>query len=106
MPESVHTPWMRHLDGIADELLHLAVACEVRLRDPGVVERILRNDDTVCGRRNPVGFRKLHSLVVATFGSLDKAIDRIGPEELKLITDAIVARVDARLALGQGGKPQ
>ena len=62
--------WTRHLEGIADELLHLAVACDLRLRDPDVIERIIRNDQTVCGRKNQIGFEKLRKLLMATFDSL------------------------------------
>ena len=102
MPQSRHTPWQRHLDGIGEELLRLSIACDVRLRDPGVIDRILKNDDTVCGRKNAIGFRKLHRLVLATFSSVNKAVDRIGPKEVKMITDAIGARADERLALGTG----
>lgn len=100
MTTSKHTPWVRHLDAIGDELLRLAIACDVRLRDPGVVERILRNDDSVCGRRNSIGFQKLHNLVLATFSSLNKAVDRIGPEETQQIVDEIRRRVDARMEAG------
>jgi hypothetical protein len=49
--------------------------------------RILRNDESVRGRRNPAGFRKL---LMATRDSLGKAVERIGPEETRLITDAII----------------
>lgn len=94
MTETKHPAWARHLDTIADELLRLSVACNLRLRDPGVIDRIIRNDETVCGTNNPIGFRKLRSLVMATFSSLNKAIDRIGPDETKLITDAIAERVE------------
>jgi len=100
MTNSRHIPWVRHLDTIADELMRLSVACEVHLREPGVVERVLRNDESVCGVRNPAGFKKLHSLVVATFNSLGKAIDRIGPEETRMIVDAINERMDERLKAG------
>ncbi len=102
-PASRHTPWVRHLDAIGDELLHLSIACDVRLRDPGVIERILKNDETVCGTRNPIGFRKLQSLIKATFSSLNKALDRIGPEETKMITDAITERLDRQRTAGGGG---
>jgi hypothetical protein len=81
------------------------VACDVRLRDSGVIDRILKNDDTVCGTRNPIGFRKLRSLVMATFSSLNKAIDRIGPEEVKRITEAINERVDRARAGGRAAPP-
>jgi hypothetical protein len=104
MTESHHPAWQRHLDTIADELLRLSVACDVRLRDPGVVERIIRNDDTVCGTRNPAGFRKLRALVMALFNSLGKAIDRIGADEVRLITDAMTERLEQRRAAG-GARP-
>ena len=105
MTDTKHPAWERHLDSIGDELLRLAVLCDVRLRDPGVVDRILRNDETVCGMDNPVAFRKLRALVKATFDSLNKAVDRIGPEEVKMITDAIVARADRLRAIGKGQAP-
>lgn len=102
MTDTKNPAWARHLDAIGDELLRLCIACDVRLRDPGVVDRILQNDDTVCGNKNPIGFRKLRSLVMATFSSLNKAIDRIGPDEVKVITDAIIERADKARALGRG----
>lgn len=104
MTETHHPAWQRHLDTIADELLRLTIACDLRLRDPGVIDRIMRNDETVCGTKNPIGFRKLRALVMATYDSLGKAVDRIGPEETKLITEAIVERVDRARAAG-GAKP-
>jgi hypothetical protein len=103
MTESKHTPWVRHLDAIGDELLHLSIACDVNLREPSVVDRILNNDETVCGTKNPIGFRKLHNLLKATFASINKAVGRIGPEETKMITDAIAERIDQRRALGGSG---
>ena len=88
--------WTRHLEGIADELRRLAIACDVRLRDPGVIERVIKNDDTVCGRKNERAFEKLRKLLMATFDSLGKAIHRIGPAETKKITEAIRQHADER----------
>ena len=105
MTDTKHPAWARHFDSIADELLRLCTACDVRLRDPGVIERILHNDESVCGTKNPIGFRKLRSLVMATFRSLDKAIDRIGPEETKIITDGMRERIDRLRAAGLGSAP-
>ncbi len=98
MKSSKNTAWVRHLDTIADELVRLTVICDVRLREPQVIDRILANDETVCGKRNPIGFRKLRSLLMATYGSLNKAIDRLGADETKAITDEIIARVDRNRA--------
>lgn len=92
MADEWQAVWARHFDGIADELIRLSIACDLRLREPGVIDRILRNDSAVCGRKNEAGFRKLRNLLIATFDSLGKSIDRLGPAETKLITDAIASR--------------
>ena len=95
-----HRIWTRHLDAIGDELVRLTTVCGVNLREQGVVERILKNDATVCSKRNPIGFRKLRELLMATFNSLNKAIDRIGADDTRLIVEAIVERVDRQRELG------
>lgn len=104
MTESKHTPWVRHLDAIGDELLRLSIACDLQLRDPGVVDRILRNDETVCGTRNPLGFQKLQNLLKATFDSINKSVGRIGPDETKQIIDAITERLDHQRTIGGTGQ--
>ena len=96
MAENKNPQWSRHLDGIAEELLRLAIACDLHLRDPGVIERILKNDQTVCGRKNPRGFEKLRKLLMATYDSLGKAIDRIGPSETRKIAEDIAERMRER----------
>jgi hypothetical protein len=100
MTDHENPAWQRHLDGIADELMRLAVACDLRLRDPGVIDRILKNDETVCGRRNEAGFRKLRSLLMATYDSLGKALDRLGADETRAIASAIVKRIETRRVTG------
>jgi hypothetical protein len=93
--------WTRHLDGIAEELLHLSIACDLQLGEPEVIERVLRNDASVCGRKNQLGFDKLRKLLMATFDSLGKAIDRIGPEETEHIVEAIRERTKAAREAGK-----
>lgn len=105
MSEIRNTAWQRHLDAIGDELLRLTIVCGVNLRDAGVVERVIRNDETVCAKPNPIGFRKLRELVMATFNSLGKAIDRIGPEETQMIVEAIRERLDHKRELGGTSRP-
>lgn len=102
MTDHENPAWQRHLDGIADELLRLAVACDVRLRDPGVIDRILKNDATVCGRRNEAGFRKLRSLLMAAYDSLGKAVDSLGADETRAIAASIVKRIEERRSSGVG----
>jgi hypothetical protein len=92
MADDLNPQWERHFEGIADELLHLAIACDVRLRQPGVIERVLRDDATVCGRRNKQSFKKMRNLLTAYYNSIGKAVDRIGPEETKKIIEVITER--------------
>ena len=99
-PPQVHAAWKRHLDGIADELVRLTAICDVDLRAPGVIDQVLRGDDSACGRKNPIAFKKLQRLLAATFDSLNKAVGRIGAEGTKALTDAIVARIDQHRAAG------
>lgn len=77
---------------MADELLHLAIACDDRLREPGIIQRILRNDVTVCGRKNEESFHNMRNLLVAFFYSRGKAAERIGPQDTKKIIEAITER--------------
>lgn len=99
MTETTNPVWTRHLEGIADELLHLAIACDVHLREPGIIQRIIKNDPTVCGKKNDIGFDKLRKLLMATFDSLGKSIDRIGPQETKAIVDSITDHLEQRMSL-------
>lgn len=93
MAVDLNPQWERHFEGIADELLHLAITCDVRLREPGVIERILKNDASVCGKTNDRSFRNMRNLLVAYFDSIGKAVERIGPKETKKIIDAISGRM-------------
>lgn len=92
MADELNPQWERHFEGIADELLSLAIACNVRLREPGAIERVLKNDATVCGRKNPDSFRKLRGVLIAFYNSVGKAVDRLGPEDTQRIIDAIKQR--------------
>ena len=96
MTNKANPQWTRHFEAIADELLHLAVACDVSLGEPGVIERIIRDDRSVCGRNNEIGFQKLRKLLMATYDSLGKAIDRIGPEETNAILEGITEHLEKR----------
>ena len=105
-----HAAWKRHLDGIADEIVRLTAICEIDLRAPGAIDRVLRDDQSGCGKKNPIAFKKLRRLLAATYESLNKAIGRIGAEEAKAITAEIVARIDKQRAAagqkqGQSGSP-
>ena len=44
--------WLQNLDEIDLEIARLATLCRVRILDPGVIERVLHQDASVCGSAN------------------------------------------------------
>jgi hypothetical protein len=90
------------LDGIARELSKLAIACDIKMFEPGMAERILKNDDSVCGRRNPEAFQKIRRHLMALFPLEERAIERLGVDDTKEILDQVR---EAIIALRNAGKP-
>jgi hypothetical protein len=89
LTEFKHRYWGRQIDGIARELSRLAIACDIELGKPGLAERILKNDESVCGRKNPKAFRKIRQHLMALFTLEERAISRLGPEDTKEILDQV-----------------
>ena len=102
MAESKSTYWGRQIDGIAQELSRLAIACDIELGKEGLAERILKNDESVCGRRNPEAFQLARKHLMALFSVEEDAIDRLGAAETKEMLDKVRAAITA---LRQAGSP-
>ena len=103
MNENKHRYWGRQIEGIAHELSRLAIACDIEIGKDGLVERILKNDETVCGRKSPEAFQMIRKHLMALFSVEEGAIDRIGAAETKEITDMVHdAIVKIRAAGGPG----
>ena len=103
MSEQKHKYWGRQIEGIAHELSRLAIACDIEMGKPGLVERVLKNDESVCGQKNSKAFQLLRKHLMALFSVEEGAIDRIGPAETKEITDMVYdAIVKIRSAGGAG----
>jgi hypothetical protein len=92
--------WSQHFEKIDLEIARHALACQIPLLDPGVIERVLRNDSLVCGRQNPRAFDSLRSLLMMHYSVHDNAVIALGEEE----TLKIVAEVHARLRQRIGDK--
>jgi hypothetical protein len=89
LTEFKHRYWGRQIDGIARELSRLAIVCDIELGKPGLAEQILKNDESVCGRKNPKAFRKIRQHLMALFTLEERAISRLGPEDTKEILDQV-----------------
>jgi hypothetical protein len=92
--------WTDQIGAVARELSRLAIACDIEMFAPGVAERILKNDESVCRRTNPDAFRKIRQHLMALFPLEQAAIERLGPDETQGILDQVRA---ALVALRSGG---
>lgn len=67
----------------------LSIACNVALMEPGIIERVIRGDETVCGRNNAQAFRKMRNHLMAFFQIEERAIERIGAEDVREMLDVV-----------------
>ena len=70
--------WAKNLDELDREIARLAMLCQVRILDPGVVERVLHNDPSACGTANPPAFAKLHSMLIMHFLIRNRSVGDLG----------------------------
>lgn len=104
-PSYRNARWSKHFEEIDKEIAKYASLCKVRLLDPGVIERVLNDDATVCGSANPALFKKLRSLLMMHYSVREKAVVALGPQETLRMVDEIVTRLRERFgdSLGTPG---
>ena len=93
MNASKHTYWSGQLDNLAAEMSRLCIACDINMLEPGVAERVLKGDQSVCGRKNPEVFEKIRKHLMAFFQVEEKAINRLGADEVQNILDGVRASI-------------
>ena len=96
--------WGRQMDDVMSEIARQASICKVRLLDPGVIDAVIRNDESVCGAGNPLSFKKLRDAMLLGFMVKGKSVDNLGPVETEALITAIRDRLKDRLG-GQLGGP-
>ena len=85
--------WSEDLEAVDREIARLAVLCQVRVLEPGVIRRVLQKDASVCGTANPVGFAKLRDLLMLHLALRQKTADSFGNAQTAAIEDAIIERL-------------
>ncbi len=96
--------WVKNLEEVDREVARLAALCKVRLLDPGVIERVLHDDDSVCGTANKVAFDKLRQMLMMHYHIRDKAAGALGQAATAEAVAAIVADLRKRLGDKLGGE--
>jgi hypothetical protein len=97
--------WARQADDVMTEIARQAANCKVKLLDPGVIEAIVRNDDSVCGNSNTLAFKKLRQSLMLGLVVRDKAVDKLGPAETEAMVAAIRERLQKTFGGALGGPP-
>jgi hypothetical protein len=92
--------WGRQIDAIVGELSRLAVACDIEILDPDIVQKALRGDESVCKRKNPAAFKRVHELLVLLFTVSGKSMDRLGDADFAALAGPVLDRIRAL----RGGK--
>lgn len=95
--------WAKNLDEVDREVARLCTLCNVRILDPGVIERVLGNDESVCGTKNPNAFAKLRQMLMMHYHVRDKAVDALGEAATAEVVADIVADLRKRLGDKLGG---
>ena len=91
--------WIGHqFDEMGIEIVRAARLCDITLDQPNVVERIIHNDTSVCGRQNPERFTKLRGLLMLALKLQGTSFELLGPTETLEIADQVRARIRAHLA--------
>jgi hypothetical protein len=85
--------WMQSLDEIDREIARLALLCQASILNPGVIERVLHNDASVCTADNPVAFEKLRAMLMMHFGLWEKAAQDLGPAQTSRIEQSVIERL-------------
>ena len=95
--------WGKNLEDVDREVARLASICKVRLLDPGVIQRVLDNDATVCESSNPTAFAKLRQALMMHYHVRNKAVGAMGETATQDVINEIVANLKKRLGKQLGG---
>jgi hypothetical protein len=93
----------QQFDELGLALVQKARICGVTLDEPNTVERIIRNDATVCTRDNPAAFTDLRGLLMLALKLQGRSFELLGPQETMEIADQVRARIRAYLGAPSAG---
>lgn len=94
MSISRNTYWGLQLEDLAAEMSRLCLICDIQMLESGVFPRILQGDESVCGRKNTEVFRKLRRHLVLFYHVEERAIRRLGDEEVEIMLDEVLATLE------------
>lgn len=93
------------LSEVDREVARLASICKVRLLDPGVLERVLSNDATVCGTTNALAFDKLRNVLMMHYAVRSRAVESVGQAGANALVMQILEELKKKFGDTLGGAP-
>jgi len=100
------TWWGKNLDDVDREVARLATLCNVRILDPGIIERVLASDESVCGTKNAIAFKKLREMLMMHYHVRNRTVSAVGQTKTALLVTEIVERLRSRVGDRLGGPPK
>ena len=97
-----HTPdlplafWENNLEELDGEIARLAMLCDIRILEPGAVQRVLQKDASLCGTDNPIAFAKLRGLLMMHLAIREKSVDVFGAATTARVEDYVLERLKQR----------
>ena len=95
--------WGRPIEDLMTEIGREALICDVKLLNPGMIEAVLHNNEAATGSTNPAAFKKLRELLMMGLIVREKAVEKIGPEDVAQITAAVREHLKGRFGDQLGG---
>jgi len=87
----------RRIEEIDEELVHLSAICKVNLLEGDKIERVIRNDASVCHASNPKAFTKMRALVMLHYAVRTRAAEVIGEAGAQAMIDETLNHIRERL---------
>jgi hypothetical protein len=88
--------WESNFEELDGEIARLAMLCEIRILEPGAIQRVLQKDASVCGTDNPIAFAKLRGLLMMHLAIREKSVDVFGPATTARVEDYVIDRLKQR----------
>ncbi|MDR0225750.1 MAG: hypothetical protein LBI66_04970 [Burkholderiaceae bacterium] len=106
MPANRFLPeeWESRLEEIDLEIARQAIICKIALLEPGAVERVLHDDESICGASHKDAFRTLRGLLYMHFNEVVHISEVLSPEVAHDIAQRVRERLRHRVGkqLGDG----
>ena len=85
--------WADNLEELDGEIARLATLCEIRILEPGAIQRVLQRDASVCGSDNSIAFAKLRNLLMVHLAIRSKSVDIFGQGKTAAMEDYVIERL-------------